>query len=408
MKQALARLAVALFAVSAFSTFAAAAEKHYAPGVSDDEIKIGQTLPLSGPASAYGQIGRAEAAYFRMVNETGGVNGRKITFVQLDDGYSPPRTVEQTRKLVEQEQVALIFSTIGTPTNLAIRKYLNDKKVPQLWIGSGGDQFSDPEHFPWTIPFLPSYMTEGRIYGKYILANKPDAKIAVLYQNDDFGKDLFEGLKQGLGPEGAKRIVATASYEVSDPTVAQQILTLQGSGADTLFTAATPKFSAQAIRTVHDLGWKPLYFVNYTGSAVAAVLVPAGLDKAVGLISTAYLKDPTDPQWKDDPGFGQWLAWMHKYMAEGDIADLYNVTGYTEAAVLAQLLRQCGDDLTRENIMNQATHITNLAQPMLQPGITMNTSPDNYFPVKQMRLVRFDGKTWVPFGEAIDGRLTQR
>jgi branched-chain amino acid transport system substrate-binding protein len=276
MIQALARLAVALIIVPALLTFAAAAEKHYAPGISDSEIKIGQTLPLSGPASAYAQVGRAEAAYFRMVNETGGVNGRKLNLIQLDDGYSPPRTVEQTRKLVEQEEVAFIFSTIGTPTNLAIRKYLNDKQVPQLLIGSGGDQFSDPEHFPWTMPYLPSYMTEGRIYGKYILATKPDAKIAVLYQNDDFGKDLLKGLQQGLGPEGAKHIVATASYEVTDPTVEQQVLSLQGSGADTLFTAVTPKFSAQAIRKVYDIGWKPLYFVVAVGNSVAAVLNPAG------------------------------------------------------------------------------------------------------------------------------------
>jgi branched-chain amino acid transport system substrate-binding protein len=406
MKLALARLVavlvIALFAAPSF------AEKKYAPGVSDSEIKFGQTLPLSGPVSAYGQIGRAEAAYFRMINDQGGVNGRKLNFIQLDDGYSPPKTVEQTRKLVEQEGAAFVFSTIGTPTNMAIRKYLNDRKVPQLWIGSGGQQFNDPQHFPWTLSFLPSYLVEGRVYAKYILANKPSAKIAVLYQNDDFGKDLFEGFQQGLGAEAAKRIVATASYETSDPTVDQQVLTLQGSGADTLFTVATPKFSAQAIRKVYDSGWKPAYFVNYTGSAVAAVLKPAGLEKSVGLISTAYLKDPTDPQWKTDPGYKDWLAWMEKYLPGGDTADLFNVTGYTEGMVLVHILKLCGDDLSRENIMKQATHLDNLSLPMLQPGIMMSTSPTDYVPVKRMRLVRFDGKVWVPFGDAIDGRISQR
>ena len=301
-----------------------------------------------------------------------------------------------------------MFSTVGTPTNMAIRKYLNEHKVPQLWIGSGGDQFSDPQHFPWTVPFLPSYVTEGRVYGKDILANKPDAKIAVLYQNDDFGKDMVRGFREGLGAAAPTMIVASQSYEVSDPTIDQQIVTLQGSGADTLFTAATPKFAAQAVRKVYDIGWQPLHFLDYVGSSVAAVLVPAGLEKSVGLISTAYLKDPTDPQWTDDPGYRQWRAWMAKYLPDGDVSDAFNVTGYTEAMVLVQLLKQCGDDLSRANIMRQATHITILSEPMLQPGITLTTTPEDYFPVKQMRLVRFDGKTWVPFGEVIDGRLTQR
>jgi branched-chain amino acid transport system substrate-binding protein len=382
--------------------------KRYAPGVSDTEIRLGQTMPYSGPASVYGQIGKAEAAYIQMINDRGGVNGRKITLISLDDGYSPPKTVEQTRKLVEREQVAFIFSSLGTPTNLATRKYLNEHKVPQILTGTGADQFSDPEHYPWTTPYVPSYWTEGSVYGKYILAHKPDARIAVIYQNDDLGKDLLQGLRLGLGSAAPRLIVATASYEVTDPTVDSQIAALQGEGADTLFTAATPKFAAQAIRKVYDIGWRPLHFLNYTGSAVSAVLIPAGLEKSVGLISSAYQKDPTDPQWLDDPGYKEWRAWMAKYLPDANIAELYNVTGYTTAMMLVQVLKQCGDDLSRENIIRQATTMHELALPMLQPGIVASTSPSNFFPVKQMRLVRFDGRTWVPFGDAIDGRLTQR
>lgn len=402
------RLMLALCLGLVMGATSAFAEKQYAPGVTDTEITFGQTLPLSGPVSAYSQIGRAETAYFRMINDQGGVTGRKLNFLQLDDSYSPPKTVELTRKLVEQEHVAFIFSTIGTPTNLAIRTYLNERKVPQLWVGSGGQQFDDPEHFPWTLAFLPSYLVEGRVYARYILANKPQAKIAVLYQNDDFGKDLLEGFEQGLRSEAARMIVARASYEVSDPTVDQQILTLKGSGADTLFTAATPKFSAQGIRKVYETGWKPLYFVNFTGSAVAAVLKPAGVEKAVGLISTAYLKDPTDPQWQQDGGFKDWLEWMDKYMPGADKADYFNVAGYTEAMALVHILTACGDDLSRENIMRQATSLDHLNLPMLQPGVEISTSPADYSPVKELRLVRFDGTTWVPFGEPIDGRLSQR
>jgi branched-chain amino acid transport system substrate-binding protein len=396
--------AVALVAASALAEDA----KRYAPGISDTEIRIGQTMPYSGPASVYGQIGRAEAAYIRLINDQGGINGRKITLISLDDGYSPPKTVEQTRELVEREQVAFIFSSLGTAPNLAIRKYLNEHEVPQILTATGADQFSDPEHFPWTTPYVPSFGTEGNVYGKYILAHKPDARIAVLYQDDDFGKDLLQGLREGLGPAAAKLIVAAASYEVTDPTVDSQIAALQGEGADTMFTAATPKFAAQAIRKTYDIGWRPLHFLNYTGSAVSAVLVPAGLEKSVGLISSAYQKDPTDPQWQDDPGYKEWRAWMAKYLPDGNIAELYNVTGYTTTMMLVQVLRQCGDDLSRENIIRQATNMSELALPMLQPGIVVSTSPSNFFPVKQMRLVRFDGHTWVAFGDPVEGRLTQR
>ena len=385
----------------------AVAQKQYAPGITDTEITFGQTLPLSGPVSAYGQIGRAEAAYFHMINDQGGVNGRKLNFLQLDDGYSPPKTVEQTRRLVEQDRVAFVFSSIGTPTNLSVQKYLNDHKVPQLWIGSGSSKFDDPKHFPWTIAFLPSYMVEGRIYARYLLTEKPDAKVAVLYQNDDYGKDVLDGFRQGFGADADKHIAATASYEVSDPTVDQQITSLQSSGAGVFLSIATPKFSAQAIRKVYDIGWKPLFIVNFVGNSVAAALRPAGLEKAVGLISTAYEKDPNDPQWANDSGYKDWRAWMAKYMPDGDLTNQFNVTGYEEASVLVHILRECGNNLTRENIMEKATHLK-FAPPMLQPGIQMATTPDDYVAVKEMRLVRFDGKTWVPFGEAINGRLSLR
>jgi branched-chain amino acid transport system substrate-binding protein len=394
------------FAALALCAGACAAQgaKTYGPGVTDHDITIGQTMPYSGPASAYGAIGRAEVAYFHMINDQGGVNGRKINLTSLDDGYSPPKTLEQTRRLVEQDQVAVIFGSLGTPTNSAIRKYLNERKVPQLFIATGGSQFGDPEHFPWTMPFAPpSYRTEGSIYGKYILQNKPDAKVAVLYQNDDLGKDLLQGLRDGLGAEADKRIVAIASYEVTDPTIQSQIVALHGSGADTLLTAATPKFAAQSVRAVYDIGWKPLHFLDYAGSAVAAVLVPAGLEKAVGIMSTTYLKDPTDPQWKDDPAYKDWLAWMKKYNPEGDIADLYNVVGYTSAMMMVQVLKECGDDLTRDSIMKHAANLHGVTLPMLQPGIVINTSPTDYFPVKQMRPVRFNGQTWAPLGDLIAG-----
>jgi branched-chain amino acid transport system substrate-binding protein len=385
----------------------AAAQKNYAPGVSDSEIKIGQTMPYSGPASAYGAIGLAELAYFRMLNDQGGVNGRKITLLSLDDGYSPPKAVEQTRKLVEQEGVAFIFGALGTPSNAAIQKYLNDRKVPQLLISTGADRFADPAHSPWTMRFNPGYQMESRIYGRYIRQHKPDAKIAVIYQNDDFGKDLLQGLKDGLGDLSAKLIVAAVSYEVTDPQIDSQIVSLQASGADTLFTAATPKFAAMSIRKTYDIGWRPLHFLDYAGNAVSAVLQPAGIEKSIGIISSAYAKDPTDPRWKDDPAYRAWLAWMQKYNPMANPAELYNVTGYNVAMTLVQVLKQCGDDLSRENIMRQAANLHGLALPMLQPGITINTSPTDYEPVKQLRLVRFDGETWAPFGEVMEGMLTR-
>jgi branched-chain amino acid transport system substrate-binding protein len=385
----------------------AAAQKKYGPGVTDKEIKIGQTMPYSGPASAYGTIGKAEAAYFAMVNDHGGINGRKINLISLDDGYSPPKTVEQTRRLVEQENVLLDFSPLGTPTNTAIHKYLNGRKVPQLFVATGATKWGDPEHFHWTMGWQPTYQTEGGIYAKYILDKMPNAKIGILFQNDDYGKDYVKGLKDGLGSKAAKIIVSEVSYETTDTTIDSQIVSLQASGADVFFDVTTPKFAAQAIRKAYDIGWKPTHFLNSVSNSVGAVLKPAGLDASTGLISVEYEKDPTDPNWQNDASYKAWLAWMDKYYPDGDKNDTFNVFGYNEAATMVQVLKQCGDDLSRENIMRQAANLHDVALPMLQPGILINTSPTDYEPVKQLRLVRFDGETWAPFGEVMEGMLTK-
>ncbi len=378
----------------------ATAQKKYAPGVTDSEIKIGQTMPYSGPASAYGTIGKAENAYFNMINEKGGINRRKIVFISLDDGYSPPRTVEQVRRLVEQEQVAFTFNTLGTPPNSAIQKYLNERKVPHLFVATGATKWGDPEHFPWTIGFQPTYQTEGHIFAKYILEKMPNAKIGVLYQNDDYGKDYVKGLKDGLGDKAAKLIIAEVTYEVTDPTIDSQIVSLQASGADVFYDVTTPKFAAQAIRKTYDIGWKPLHLLNSVSASVAAVMTPAGLDKSVGVVSLAYFKDPTDPQWKDDPAFKQWLAWMDKYYPDGDKADTFNVYGYNLAMTMVQVLKQCGDDLTRENIMKQAANL-DIELPMFLPGVKVGTKPTQFFPVREMQLTKFDGKIFERFGEVI-------
>jgi ABC-type branched-subunit amino acid transport system substrate-binding protein len=392
-----------LLAMAAVTLLAAPAlaQKKYAPGVSDSEIRIGQTMPYSGPASAYSAIGRAETAYIEMLNERGGVNGRKITLLSLDDGYSPPKTFEQTRRLIEQENVAFIFSSLGTPTGVVVHKYLNEKKVPQLFQASGATLWGDPEHYPWSIGWQPNYQTEGVIYGRYLLRERPDAKVAALFQNDDAGRDYFAGFKAGLGPEAAKRmIIAVATYEATDPTLDSQIVTLQASGADVLFDNSTPKFAAQAIRKAYDVGWRPQHFIMSVASSVSAVLEPAGLDKAQGLITAAYLKDPNDTQWKDDQAFKDWLAFMRRYYPEGNIGDSYNVYGYAAAQTLVQVLRQCGDDLSRENIMKQAANL-DLELPMLLPGIKVHTTANDFYPVQRMRLARFEGKQWVLFGDVI-------
>lgn len=392
--------ASATLALAAVPLAAAAAGK-YGPGASDTEIKLGQTMPYSGPASAYGTIGKLHQAYFKMINEQGGINGRKINLISVDDGYSPPKTVEQVRKLVEQDEVLALFNTLGTPSNSAIHKYVNAKKVPHLLLSTGATKWGDPKNYPWTIGFNLSYQAEGTIYAKWLLKNKPNAKIAVLYQNDDYGKDLLKGVKDGLGAQGAKMIIKEATYEVSDPTVDSQILTLQSSGADTFINITTPKFAAQAIRKAYDSGWKPLHIVNNVGASIGSVLTPAGVDKSVGLMTLQYYKDPNDPQWKDDPAMLEWRAFMGRYYREGDPKDASNMYGYISAQTMVQILKQCGNDLTRENVMKQAANLKNFKLALLLPGMTVNTSPTDYFLMEQGQLAKFTGVQWQGFGDVI-------
>jgi branched-chain amino acid transport system substrate-binding protein len=393
-------LSIAAILAAALASPASLAQKKYDPGANDKEIKIGNIMPYSGPASAYGTIGKAEAAYFKMINEQGGINGRKINFVSLDDGYSPPKTVEMARKLVEQDEVLLVFQPLGTPPNSAIHKYMNAKKVPQLFVATGATKWNDPKTYPWTMGWQPNYQTEGAIYAQYVLKNKPDAKIAILYQNDDYGKDYLKGFKDGLGAK-TNLIVKEVSYEVTDPTVDSQMVQLQASGANVFFNITTPKFAALAIRKSYDLGWKPLHFLNNVSASVGSVLVPAGLEKAVGLISTQYIKDPTDPQWAKDPAVMAWKEFMGKYYPEGDLKDASNIYGYTVASTLAQVLKQCGDNLTRENVMKQAASLKDFRVETLLPGIKMNTSADDFAPIQSVQLIKFDGKEWVRFGEVM-------
>ncbi len=392
-------LAVAALFGAAFSPALAA----NAPGVSATAIEIGQTMPYSGPVTAFGTLGKGELAFFHMINDAGGVNGRKIKLLSLDDGYAPPKTVEQTRKLVEQEGVAFLFSSIGTATNSAIQKYLNDRKIPQLFIGSGASKWGNYAAFPWTIGGVQAtFRAEGRIYARYILAHKPDARIGVLYQNDDYGKDYFLGLKDVLGDKFDKTVVAE-SYEFTDPTIDSQIVSLQGARVDAIIVGATPKFAAQAIRKVYDIGWKPMFFLSNVAIWVNSVMKPAGPEKGIGIISSAYVKDPTDSAWDNDPGMQQFRAFMKKYMPDADASDQNYVNSFNEGMVLVQVLKQCGDDLSRENILRQATNLHHLALPMLLPGITVDTGPTDYYPVKQMQLMRWDGQHWVRFGELLNG-----
>ena len=400
-RRSLLQSAAAAAAYSAPGFRAARAES--ALGVTDTEIKIGQTMPYSGPLSAYGVIGRTEAAYFKMINEQGGINRRKLNLISLDDAYSPPKTVEQVRRLVEQEQVAFLFQTLGTPCNLAVRQYLNDNKVPTLFVATGASAFTDPQHFPWTVGWQPNYQTEARIYAKHILATTPDAKIAVVYQNDGFGKDYLIGLKDILGPDHPGMIVKEASYEVSEPTVNSQVVTLQGSGANVFLIAATPKAAAQAIRKSYDLGWTPTRYLSNVAQSLVAVLKPAGLDKSKGLVSGAYLKDVNDPRWKDDPGVKDFQAFIAKYMSPTDFTDASAAYGFGAAATIVQVLKQCGDDLSRENIMKQAANLKDLELPLLLPGIKINTSPTNYSPIRQMQLATFNGESWELFGDLLSG-----
>ena len=394
---------LAVASIVALCATPAAAQKVYGPGVSDGEIKIGNTAPYSGPASAYGASALSELAYFKWLNEEkGGVNGRKIIMVSLDDGYSPPKTVEQMRRLVENENVLLIFNPVGTPTNSAVHKYLNQKGVPHLFVGSGASKFNDPEHFPWTMSWTPHYASEGKIYARYLLKEKPDAKVAILSQDDDAGRDYVAGFKEALGDNAKKMIVMETTYEVTDPTVDSQIVSLKASGADTFFNVATPKFSAQAIRRAYDIDWHPLQFVVSIGSSIAGAIRPAGFERAKGVISAAYQKDPNDPQWRDDPAMKTWNAWMEKYNAQVDKSDYYAIYGYNVGTALANILRDCSDDLSRENVMKHAAHL-DMELPLLLPGVRLKTTPTDLRPIKQMRLVRFDGERWVLFSDIIEG-----
>jgi ABC-type branched-subunit amino acid transport system substrate-binding protein len=365
------------------------------------EIKVGQTMPYSGPASAYSTIGKIEAAYFKKINEAGGIGGRKINFISLDDGYSPPKAVEQARKLVEQDNIDLMFQSLGTPSNSAIQKYMNQKKVPHLFVSSGATKWGDPQNYPWTIGFNPSYQVEGRVYAKHILENVPKGKIAVLYQNDDYGKDVLKGLKDGLGDKAAKMIVKEVTYEVTDPTVDAQIATLKASKANVFVNIATPKFAAQAIRKAHDISWKTTHYLNNVAASIGAVLTPAGLDKSVGLLTAVYVKDVTDAQWDKDPGVIKFKEFMKQSYPEGNLADGSNAYGYIAAQTLEQVLKQCGTDFSKENIIKQAANLKDFAPDLLATGIKINTSPTDFFLFDQLQLAKFDGKTWVTQGEVI-------
>ena len=403
MRALIASVALCVIAVGS-STSPAGAQKKYDPGASDTEIRIGNIMPYSGPASAYGTIGKAQAAYFRMINEQGGINGRKINFISYDDGYSPPKTVEQARKLVEGDEVLLIFQSLGTAPNSAIQKYMNARKVPQIFVATGATKWGDPKNFPWTMGFQPNYQSEGRIYAKYILDKHPAGKIAVLFQNDDYGKDVLKGVRDGLGDKNAM-IVAEMPYEPADPTVDSQIVRLKASGADIFINITTPKFAAQAIKKVAELGWKPLHILNNVSASIGSVLRPAGFENARGIITTTYLKDPTDPALARDPGLMAWTAFMDKYYPEGDKTNSSNVSAHATAALLVQVLKQCGDNLTRENVMRQAANLKDVELEMLMPGIKVNTSPKDYFPLEELQMRRFSGERWESFGPIMSGEI---
>ena len=384
--------------ITAMASGSALAQKKYDVGADDKEIKLGHINPYSGPASAYSAIGKSIGAYFDKINAEGGINGRKIKYISLDDGYNPAKTVEQARKLVEQEEVLLIFQALGTPSNSAIHKYMNDKKVPQLFNATGATKWGDPKNFPWTMGYQPSYQSESKVFAAHIMETKPDAKIAILYQNDDYGKDYLKGFEDGLGEKGKTMIVSKLTYEVTDPTVDSQMVSLKASGADTFFNITTPKFAAQAIKKAAELGWKPVHYLNSVSSSVGSVLTPAGLEASVGIYTANYIKDPTDPQFQKGKEWDDWVAYMKKYHPTGAMNDNFNVYGYTVAQLMVQVLKQAGDDLTRANVMKQAANL-DLTLPMLLPGVNIKTTPDDFFPIEREQLGRFDGKTWVLFGK---------
>jgi ABC-type branched-subunit amino acid transport system substrate-binding protein len=395
-------IAIILFAVSGCS---ALAQKKYDTGATDTEIKIGNIMPYSGPASAWSVVGRTEAAYFRKINAEGGINGRKINFISYDDGYSPPKAVEQARKLVESDEVLLVFGPLGTPSNTAIQRYMNAKKVPQLFVQTGATKWNDPHNFPWTIGWQPSYQSEARIYAKYILREKPDARIAVLYQNDDYGKDYLKGLKEGLGDRAASMIVGEDAYDLSETTIDSHVVKMKSLNANVFVDITGPKFAAQAIRKAAEIGWKPLHFLNVVSTSIGAVIKPAGFENAQGIISVAYLMDPLDPQWKNDPGMRTFDEFLAKDFPEGNRADSLLVSGFNVAQTLVQVLKQCGDNLTRENVMKQAANLKDFRTTNLLPGITINTSPIDFAPIKQLQLRRFTGETWVLFGPVLSSEI---
>jgi branched-chain amino acid transport system substrate-binding protein len=397
------RAAIVSTALLAASTTGALAQKKYDTGATDTEIKIGNIMPYSGPASAYGVIGKTEQAYFNKINAEGGINGRKINFVSYDDGYSPPKAVEQARKLVESDEVLLIFNSLGTPSNSAIQKYMNAKKTPQLFVATGATKWNDPKGFPWTMGWQPNYQSESHIYAKYLLKEKPDAKIAILYQNDDYGKDYVKGLKDGLGAKAASMIIAEESYETTEPTIDDHVVRLKASGADVFFNVTTPKFAAQAIKKVAEIQWKALHILNNVSASVGSVMKPAGFDNSQGIISANYLKDPADSQWDSDAGNKEFLAFLAKDFPEGDKTNNSVVVGYAVAQTLVQVLKQCGDDLTRENVMKQAANLKDFRTEMLLPGIKINTSPTDFAPISQLQLMRFKGEKWEMFGDVISG-----
>ncbi|MBB4369837.1 branched-chain amino acid transport system substrate-binding protein [Bradyrhizobium sp. cir1] len=401
----LGAFSAALVLAATLST-TAFAQKKYDTGASDTEIKIGNIMPYSGPASAYGVIGKTEEAYFRKINAEGGINGRKINFISYDDAYSPPKTVEQARKLVESDEALLIFQSLGTPPNTAIQKYMNSKKVPQLFVATGATKWDDPKNFPWTMGWQPNYQTEARIYAKYILKEKPNAKIAILYQNDDYGKDYVKGLKDGLGAKAESMIVVEESYEVAQPTIDSSIVKLKSTDADVFFNVTTPKFAAQSIKKMHEIGWKPMHFLNNVSVSIGSVMKPAGFEASQGIISSNYYKDPTDPQWKDDPAMKAWNAFLDKYYPEANRTDSAVMYGYIVAQALEHVLKACGDDLTRANVMKQAASIKAFEPAGLLPGIKANTSPTDFAPLSQVQLMRFKGESWELFGDVLSGDVS--
>ena len=401
MRNGIFQLAGTAVLALALSATSALAQKKYDTGATDTEIKIGQTNPFSGPASAYATIGKTQAAYFKMINDQGGINGRKINLIQYDDAYSPPKAVEQVRKLVESDEVLLTFQVLGTPSNAAVQKYLNAKKVPQLFAATGASRFTDPKNFPWTMGYNPNYFVEGRIYGQYIIKNHPNAKIGILYQHDDLGQDYLNGIKAGLGDKADAMIVAEASYEVSDPTIDSQILKIKDAGADLFFSATTPKQAAQAIKKIAELGWHPVHILDINATSVGAVLKPAGLEASKGVISVNYGKDPLDPTWKDDAGMKKYFEFMAKYYPDGDKDSNFNTYGYATAQMLVHVLKQSGDDLTRENVMKQAASMKDVTTDIALPGIKANTSPTDYRVNKQLQMMRFNGERWELFGPII-------